>query len=97
MQLIDTRFLQVGKGKGEALRTGFEAARGDIIVMLDAGGSTDPREIPVFVGALLAGAELPSTPPDPLGSGPRSLLFIGSMHDSPDVDAALRLARAIPT
>jgi glycosyltransferase involved in cell wall biosynthesis len=48
---------QIGKGKGAALRTGFEAARGDIIVMLDADGSTDPREIPVFVGALLAGAD----------------------------------------
>src|SRR5512139_4097099 len=36
---------QVGKGKGAALRSGFEAARGDIIVMLDADGSTDPREI----------------------------------------------------
>jgi glycosyltransferase involved in cell wall biosynthesis len=48
---------QRGKGKGAALRTGFEAAAGDIIVMLDADGSTDPREIPVFVGALVAGAD----------------------------------------
>jgi glycosyltransferase involved in cell wall biosynthesis len=48
---------QRGKGKGAALRTGFEAARGDIIVMLDADGSTDPREIPSYVGALLAGAD----------------------------------------
>jgi glycosyltransferase involved in cell wall biosynthesis len=48
---------QEGRGKGAALRTGFEAARGDIIVMLDADGSTDPAEIPVFVGALLSGAD----------------------------------------
>jgi glycosyltransferase involved in cell wall biosynthesis len=48
---------QRGKGKGAALRTGFEAAVGDIIVMLDADGSTDPREIPAFVGALVAGAD----------------------------------------
>jgi glycosyltransferase involved in cell wall biosynthesis len=48
---------QVGKGKGAALRSGFAAARGDIIVMLDADGSTDPTEIPLFVGALLAGAD----------------------------------------
>ena len=48
---------QSGRGKGSALRAGFEAARGDIIVMLDADGSTDPREIPLFVGALLAGAD----------------------------------------
>jgi glycosyltransferase involved in cell wall biosynthesis len=48
---------QVGKGKGAALRTGFRAATGDIIVMLDADGSTDPGEIPAYVGALLAGAD----------------------------------------
>jgi len=45
------------RGKGAALRAGFAAARGDIIVMLDADGSTDPAEIPAFVGALLAGAD----------------------------------------
>jgi glycosyltransferase involved in cell wall biosynthesis len=44
-------------GKGAALRAGFAAARGDIIVTLDADGSTDPAEIPAFVGALLAGAD----------------------------------------
>lgn len=44
-------------GKGAALRAGFDAARGDIIVTLDADGSTDPGEIPAFVGALLAGAD----------------------------------------
>jgi len=48
---------QDGKGKGNALRCGFAAATGDIIVMLDADGSTDPGEIPAFVGALLAGAD----------------------------------------
>lgn len=48
---------QSGKGKGDALRCGFAAATGDIIVMLDADGSTDPGEIPLFVGALLAGAD----------------------------------------
>jgi glycosyltransferase involved in cell wall biosynthesis len=48
---------QEGRGKGDALRTGFEAATGDILVMLDADGSTDPAEIPAFVNALLAGAD----------------------------------------
>jgi len=33
------------KGKGVALRSGFAAASGDIIVMLDADGSMDPQEI----------------------------------------------------
>jgi glycosyltransferase involved in cell wall biosynthesis len=44
-------------GKGNALRTGFEAVTGDIIVQLDADGSEAPEEIPAFVGALLAGAD----------------------------------------
>ncbi len=49
--------MQAKKGKGEALRTGFAAASGDIIVMLDADGSTDPAEIPRFVGMLLSGSD----------------------------------------
>ena len=48
---------QTGWGKGDALDCGFRAATGDIIVMLDADGSTDPAEIPRFVTALLTGAE----------------------------------------
>lgn len=48
---------QTGRGKGNALREGFAAANGDIIVMLDADGSTDPSEIPAYVGALLSGAD----------------------------------------
>src|ERR1700674_1854904 len=47
--------LQDGRGKGNALACGFAAASGDIIVMLDADGSTDPAEIPMFVEALMAG------------------------------------------
>ncbi len=46
---------QTGRGKGDALRVGFAACVGDIIVMLDADGSTDPREIPLFVEALIRG------------------------------------------
>jgi Glycosyl transferase family 2 len=48
---------QQGRGKGDALATGFAAARGDIIVTLDADGSADAAEIPRFVAALLAGAD----------------------------------------
>lgn len=49
---------QTRSGKGNALACGFEAATGDIIVMIDADGSTDPAEIPLFVDALVGGADL---------------------------------------
>ena len=49
--------IQTGRGKGDALRAGCDAASGDIVVMLDADGSTDPAEIPAFVGALISGAD----------------------------------------
>lgn len=45
-------------GKGVALQTGWHAATGDIIVTIDADGSTNPGEIPAFVGLLLAGADM---------------------------------------
>jgi glycosyltransferase involved in cell wall biosynthesis len=48
---------QTRKGKGNALACGFAAVRGDIIVMLDADGSADPREISRYVDALLEGAD----------------------------------------
>jgi glycosyltransferase involved in cell wall biosynthesis len=42
-------------GKGAALRAGFAAATGDIIVMLDADGSMDPAEISMFTDAVRSG------------------------------------------
>jgi glycosyltransferase involved in cell wall biosynthesis len=48
---------QSRRGKGNALACGFAASRGDIIVMIDADGSTDPAEIPAFVAALRSGAD----------------------------------------
>nr|WP_152629088.1 glycosyltransferase family 2 protein [Actinoplanes utahensis] len=46
---------QTRKGKGNALACGFAACTGDIIVMIDADGSTDPAEIPLFVNKLING------------------------------------------
>ena len=40
---------QTGRGKGDALQAGFAAARGEIIVMMDADGSMSPEEIPHYV------------------------------------------------
>jgi glycosyltransferase involved in cell wall biosynthesis len=48
---------QSARGKGNALTEGFAAATGDIIVMMDADGSHDPQEIPLFVDALMKGAD----------------------------------------
>jgi len=48
---------QYQRGKGAALRAGFAAATGDIVVMIDADGSTDPREMDRFVQALVDGAD----------------------------------------
>ena len=47
----------VGKGKGDALISGFAACTGDIIVMVDADGSADGQEIVSYVSALVSGAD----------------------------------------
>jgi glycosyltransferase involved in cell wall biosynthesis len=48
---------QTGRGKGNALAEGFAACTGEIVVALDADGSTDAAEIPRFVSALCNGAD----------------------------------------
>jgi glycosyltransferase involved in cell wall biosynthesis len=54
----DIRVVTQGrKGKGNALAAGFQAARCDYIVMIDADGSMDPAEIPAFTAALDAGCQ----------------------------------------
>jgi len=49
--------MQSGRGKGNALAAAFRECTGDIVVTLDADGSTDGREIPRFVAALWNGAD----------------------------------------
>jgi glycosyltransferase involved in cell wall biosynthesis len=54
----DVRIVEEKKrGKGAALLAGFHAATGDIIVMLDADGSMDPKEMATYVAALCSGAD----------------------------------------
>jgi hypothetical protein len=48
---------QTRPGKGNALMSGFEACSGDIIVTIDADASMDAREIPLYVDALVNGAD----------------------------------------
>jgi glycosyltransferase involved in cell wall biosynthesis len=67
---------QSDKGKGGALATGFRAATGDIIIALDADGSTDPSEIPRFVAALLTGADFVKGTRFAMGGGSDDATFI---------------------
>lgn len=52
--------IQRGKGKGEALRQAFAdtIVDGEIVLMMDADGSMDPKEIPLFIEAIESGADL---------------------------------------
>lgn len=45
--------LDHGKGKGDAIRTGFEHVDGDIVVLIDADGSHDPADIPKLIKPIL--------------------------------------------
>lgn len=45
------------RGKGVAIRRGYKESIGDIIIVIDADGSHDPREIPRYVMPLLEGAD----------------------------------------
>lgn len=46
------------RGKGDALRAGFEVASGDVIVIMDADGSMDPAEVNVFMSMVALGFDL---------------------------------------
>jgi glycosyltransferase involved in cell wall biosynthesis len=67
---------QTGRGKGDALKTGLDACTGDLIVMLDADGSTDPRELPLFVEALMRGNDFAKGSRCILGGGSRDFTFL---------------------
>lgn len=46
------------RGKGYAMRKGFQQATGDIIVTLDADGAHSPKEIPDLIGPLSNGTDI---------------------------------------
>jgi len=48
-------FQQSGRGKGDAVRLGFEMATGEMLIILDADLTVPPEDLPRFVDALASG------------------------------------------
>lgn len=48
-------YRQTGKGKGDAVRLGFDKADGDILMILDADMTVPPEDLPRFVEAISTG------------------------------------------
>ncbi len=48
-------YRQTGKGKGDAVRLGFQKAVGDILLILDADLTVPPEDLPRFIQALISG------------------------------------------
>lgn len=48
-------YRQKGRGKGDAVRLGFEKATGDILMILDADLTVAPEDLPLFYKALRSG------------------------------------------
>jgi len=46
---------QTGEGKGDAVRTAFEVAKGDILIILDADLTVPPEDLPKFVEVISSG------------------------------------------
>ena len=67
------------RGKGAALCAGFNAAEGDIIVMMDADGSMNPQEMDLFIGALRSGADFVKGSRFIQGGGTSDMTFIRKM------------------
>jgi glycosyltransferase involved in cell wall biosynthesis len=66
-------------GKGNALAEGFGACTGEIIVALDADGSTDAAEIPRFVAALCNGADFVKGSRFAQGGASSDITFVRSL------------------
>jgi SAM-dependent methyltransferase len=46
---------QPGKGKGDAVRTGFEMASGDVLIILDSDLTVRPKDLPAFFQEIASG------------------------------------------
>ena len=48
-------YRQPARGKGDAVRLGFEKAKGDVLIILDADLTVPPEDLPRFIHALVSG------------------------------------------
>ena len=69
-------------GKGDALRAGFAAASGDVIVIMDADGSMDPGEIDVFLSMMALGFDLVKGSRLACGGGSHDLTWLRGMGNA---------------
>lgn len=76
------------RGKGDALRAGFRAATGDVIVMLDADGSMDPHEIDLFLAVIGHGFDMVKGSREMCGGGSSDLTKVRRLGNR----ALLRMA-----
>lgn len=88
----DVRVLQrPPRGKGDALRAGFAAATGDVIVIMDADGSMDAGEVQVFMATIALGFDLVKGSRMACGGGSHDLTTIRLLGNA----ALCRLANTL--